>query len=165
MLTKPTSVRYAPTPKFSLLGEVSALKASEIPRIASGGACRRAQHADTGLDAARGSGQQLAAGTAGGTAAAACSSLRHCGRCALALCMKIRQMRHGGRARAREDHRRLEKEARMRRSHRVKHSTCYIHSRSHLRHIQKLADHCCASPLLGKRRRGMGCLTQVPGHQ
>ncbi len=34
-----SSVRYAPTPKFSFKSLVSALKASETPRIGSGGAC------------------------------------------------------------------------------------------------------------------------------
>ena len=34
-----TSVLYAPTPRFSFLESLSALKASVIPRIASGGAC------------------------------------------------------------------------------------------------------------------------------
>ena len=32
-------MRYAPTPRFILLGWLSALKASEMPRMASGGAC------------------------------------------------------------------------------------------------------------------------------
>ena len=36
-----TSVRYAPTPRFIFLGLLLALKASETPRMASGGACRQ----------------------------------------------------------------------------------------------------------------------------
>ena len=35
------SVRYAPTPRFIFLGLLLALKASDTPRIASGGACKR----------------------------------------------------------------------------------------------------------------------------
>ena len=36
-----TSSRYAPTPRFIFWGLLSALKASLMPRMASGGACKR----------------------------------------------------------------------------------------------------------------------------
>jgi hypothetical protein len=39
LLLRLASVRYAPTPRFILLGWLSALKASEMPRMPSGGAC------------------------------------------------------------------------------------------------------------------------------
>ncbi len=44
-----TSVRYAPTPRFSFCGFVSALKASEMPRMASGGACGIERRYDAAL--------------------------------------------------------------------------------------------------------------------